>query len=42
LPHPAKAPTVGQHTEDVLRSVLGYDDNRIAAARNGGAFGTDA
>ncbi len=42
LPHPAKAPTVGQHTEAVLRSVLGYDDNRIAAARDGGAFGTDA
>ena len=42
LPHPAKAPTVGQHTEDVLRNVLGYDDNRIAAARDGGAFGTDA
>jgi crotonobetainyl-CoA:carnitine CoA-transferase CaiB-like acyl-CoA transferase len=42
LPHPAKAPTVGQHTEDVLRSVLGYDDNRIGAARAGGAFGTDA
>jgi crotonobetainyl-CoA:carnitine CoA-transferase CaiB-like acyl-CoA transferase len=42
LPHPAKAPTVGQHTEAVLRSVLGYDDNRIGAARDGGAFGTDA
>ena len=42
LPHPAKAPTVGQHTEDVLRSVLHYDDNQIAAARNGGAFGADA
>ena len=42
LPHPAKAPTVGQHTEDVLRSVLGYDDNRIATARDGGAFGADA
>jgi crotonobetainyl-CoA:carnitine CoA-transferase CaiB-like acyl-CoA transferase len=42
LPHPGKAPTVGQHTEAVLRSVLGYDDNRIAAARDGGAFGTDA
>jgi crotonobetainyl-CoA:carnitine CoA-transferase CaiB-like acyl-CoA transferase len=41
LPHPAKAPTVGQHTEDVLRSVLGYDDARIAAARDDGAFGTD-
>ena len=42
LPHPAKAPTVGQHTEDVLRSVLGYDDARIAAARTDGAFGTDS
>jgi crotonobetainyl-CoA:carnitine CoA-transferase CaiB-like acyl-CoA transferase len=42
LPHPAKAPTVGQHTEDVLRSVLDYDDNRIASAREGGAFGADA
>jgi crotonobetainyl-CoA:carnitine CoA-transferase CaiB-like acyl-CoA transferase len=42
LPHPAKAPTVGEHTEAVLRSVLGYDDNQIAAARDGGAFGTAA
>jgi crotonobetainyl-CoA:carnitine CoA-transferase CaiB-like acyl-CoA transferase len=42
LPHPERAPTVGQHTEAVLRSVLGYDDNRIAAARDDGAFGTDA
>lgn len=42
LPHPDKAPTVGQHTEAVLRSVLGYDDNRIAAAHDDGAFGTDA
>jgi len=41
LPHPAKAPTVGQHSDAVLRSVLGYDDNRIAAARDAGAFGTD-
>ncbi len=41
LPHPAKAPTVGQHTDDVLRSVLGYDEERIAAARHDGAFGTD-
>jgi crotonobetainyl-CoA:carnitine CoA-transferase CaiB-like acyl-CoA transferase len=39
LPRPAKAPTPGQHTEDVLRSLLGYDDAAIAAAREGGAFG---
>ncbi|MFZ0248352.1 MAG: CoA transferase [Acidimicrobiales bacterium] len=42
LPPPARAPTVGQHTEAVLRSVLGYDDNQISTARDGGAFGTDA
>jgi crotonobetainyl-CoA:carnitine CoA-transferase CaiB-like acyl-CoA transferase len=42
LPHPAKAPTVGQHTEEVLRHVLGYDDNQIANVRDGGAFGADA
>jgi hypothetical protein len=24
-----------------LRSVLGYDDNQISSARDGGAFGTD-
>jgi crotonobetainyl-CoA:carnitine CoA-transferase CaiB-like acyl-CoA transferase len=41
LPYPAKAPTVGEHTEAVLRSVLGYDDNQISAARDGGAFGTE-
>jgi crotonobetainyl-CoA:carnitine CoA-transferase CaiB-like acyl-CoA transferase len=41
LPPPAKAPTVGQHTDEVLRDVLGYDDNRIAAARAEGAFGAD-
>jgi crotonobetainyl-CoA:carnitine CoA-transferase CaiB-like acyl-CoA transferase len=42
LPHPEKAPTVGQHTDEVLRSVLGYDDNQITTARDGGAFGADA
>ena len=42
LPAPAQAPTVGQHTEEVLRSVLGYDDTRIATTREGGAFGSDA
>jgi crotonobetainyl-CoA:carnitine CoA-transferase CaiB-like acyl-CoA transferase len=41
LPRPSKAPTVGQHTEEVLRKVLGYDDDRIEAARAAGAFGTD-
>jgi crotonobetainyl-CoA:carnitine CoA-transferase CaiB-like acyl-CoA transferase len=39
LPEPSKAPTVGQHTEAVLGTVLGYDGSRIAALRDAGAFG---
>ena len=39
LPIPTKAPTVGEHTEAVLRDVLGYDDARIADLRTGGALG---
>jgi hypothetical protein len=31
---------VGEHSEDVLRSVLGYDDARIAALREAGALGS--
>jgi crotonobetainyl-CoA:carnitine CoA-transferase CaiB-like acyl-CoA transferase len=40
LPVPAKAPVaVGQDTDAVLRSVLGWDDARIAALRATGALG---
>ncbi len=39
LPVPAKAPTVGEHSDDVLRDVLGYDDDRIAELRASGALG---
>ena len=39
LPVPTMAPTVGEHTETVLRDVLGWDDGQIAAARAAGAFG---
>ena len=39
LPVPEKAPEVGQHTDDVLRAVLGYDDARVAALRESGALG---
>ena len=39
LPPPTKAPTVGEHTEAVLRGTLGYDDARIAELRAAGAFG---
>ncbi len=40
LPEPTMAPTVGQHTESVLRDVLGWDDRRIEEARAAGAFGS--
>jgi crotonobetainyl-CoA:carnitine CoA-transferase CaiB-like acyl-CoA transferase len=39
LPEPSLAPTVGEHGERVLREVLGYDDGRIEALREAGAFG---
>lgn len=39
LPVPTKAPTVGQHTDEVLREVLGYDDDHIAKLREAGAMG---
>ncbi|MFM8973759.1 MAG: CaiB/BaiF CoA transferase family protein [Actinomycetota bacterium] len=39
LPVPTKAPTVGQHTEAVLRGTLGWTEEQIAAARAAGAFG---
>jgi crotonobetainyl-CoA:carnitine CoA-transferase CaiB-like acyl-CoA transferase len=39
LPVPTKAPTVGQHTDEVLRSVLHYDDTRLKELREAGALG---
>lgn len=36
---PVAAPLLGQHTNDVLRSTLGYDDRRLAALAEAGAFG---
>jgi crotonobetainyl-CoA:carnitine CoA-transferase CaiB-like acyl-CoA transferase len=39
LPLPTRAPTVGQHTEEVLRQTLSYDDERMASLRAGGALG---
>jgi crotonobetainyl-CoA:carnitine CoA-transferase CaiB-like acyl-CoA transferase len=39
LPMPTKAPTAGQHTDEVLRDVLGYDDSRMAELRAAGALG---
>jgi crotonobetainyl-CoA:carnitine CoA-transferase CaiB-like acyl-CoA transferase len=39
LPTPARAPTVGEQTVEVLGEVLGYDDARIEALRGAGALG---
>ena len=36
---PVAAPLLGQHTKEVLAKTLGYDDARIAALAEGGAFG---
>jgi formyl-CoA transferase len=37
---PVAAPMLGEHTREVLRKTLGYDDSRIAALAEKGAFGT--
>ena len=34
-----RAPARGEHTEAVLRELCGYDDDALARAREGGAFG---
>ena len=36
---PVAAPLLGQHTQDVLRKTLGYDDRRLAGLAGVGAFG---
>ena len=39
LPEPARAPTLGQQSDEVLKGVLGYDDEKIARLRSAGALG---
>jgi crotonobetainyl-CoA:carnitine CoA-transferase CaiB-like acyl-CoA transferase len=39
LPAPTKAPTPGQHTDEVLAELLGYGPERIAELRDAGALG---
>jgi len=39
LPVPGMAPTVGEHTDEVLERVLGYDEARRAELREAGAIG---
>jgi crotonobetainyl-CoA:carnitine CoA-transferase CaiB-like acyl-CoA transferase len=36
---PVAAPRVGQHTDSILRELLGYDDARLAKLADAGAFG---
>ena len=36
---PVAAPLLGEHTKEVLRKTLGYDDRSIAALTEAGAFG---
>src|SRR5207302_8136827 len=33
-----RSPTLGEHTDEVLKEVLGYDQARINSLRNAGAF----
>lgn len=42
LADPVAAPTLGQHTLEVLRDTLGYDERRIGALISGGCFGPPA
>jgi crotonobetainyl-CoA:carnitine CoA-transferase CaiB-like acyl-CoA transferase len=39
LPEPTKAPSVGEHQDEVLAKTLGYDADRIAKLRASGALG---
>jgi crotonobetainyl-CoA:carnitine CoA-transferase CaiB-like acyl-CoA transferase len=39
LPEPAMAPTLGEQNEEVLKSVLGYDEEKIARLREAGVLG---
>jgi crotonobetainyl-CoA:carnitine CoA-transferase CaiB-like acyl-CoA transferase len=39
LPVPTRAPKVGEHTDEVLADVLGYDAARVAELRDAGAVG---
>ena len=41
-PPPARAPALGEHTDEILRELLQYDPDRIAALRASGALGGPA
>ena len=33
-----RSPTLGEHTDEVLREVLGYDEAKLGAMKAAGAF----
>ncbi|MDH4174992.1 MAG: formyl-CoA transferase [Betaproteobacteria bacterium] len=35
-----RSPTLGEHTDEVLKEVLGYDDSRVTTLKSAGAFST--
>ena len=35
-----RSPLLGEHTEEVLKEVLGYDDGKVASLKSAGAFST--
>ena len=37
-----RSPLLGEHTEEILKEVLGYDDARVAALKSAGAFSAPA
>jgi len=41
-PPPTRAPALGEHTEEILRELLQYDSDRVAALRASGALGDGA
>jgi len=40
--HPARAPRLGEHTDQILREVLSYSDGTIARLRHAGVIGWNA
>jgi formyl-CoA transferase len=37
-----RSPLLGEHTDEVLKTVLGYDDAKVAAMKSAGAFSAPA
>ncbi|MBT3821400.1 MAG: hypothetical protein HOG04_08370, partial [Nitrospinaceae bacterium] len=39
-PDPAPPPTLGEHTEEILKNILGYEDDKIKALLDSGVVKT--